>query len=87
MEKGVGFLTVRDMIVQFPQLFAISLKRDEFLKLFKEIDSDRDGIVKYKEFEDFFNKDYMQTLKNIEKEKEKIGIQFEIFDHLMKVLN
>jgi Ca2+-binding EF-hand superfamily protein len=87
MEKGVGFLTVRDMIVQFPQLFAISLKRDEFLKLFKEIDSDRDGIVKYKEFEDFFNKDYMQALKNIEKEKEKIGIQFEIFDHLMKVLN
>jgi Ca2+-binding EF-hand superfamily protein len=74
MEKGVGFLTLRDMIVQFPQLFAISLKRDEFLKLFKEIDSDRDGIVKYKEFEDFFNKDYMQTLKNIEKEKEKIGI-------------
>ena len=41
-----------------PQLFGISLKRDEFLKLFKEIDSDKDGLVKYKEFEDFYTRDY-----------------------------
>lgn len=47
MDKGVGFLTVKDIIAQMPALFGISLKRDEFLKLFKEIDSDKDGIVKY----------------------------------------
>jgi len=39
------------------------------LKLFKEIDRDRDGIVKYKEFEQFYNEDYDQRLKDIEKEK------------------
>ena len=58
MEKGVGFLTVKDIIAQMPPLFGISLKRDEFLKLFKEIDTDKDGLVKYKEFEEFYNKDY-----------------------------
>ena len=86
MDKGIGFLTVKDIQTQMPILFGISIKRDEFLRLFKEIDTDKDGIVKYKEFEDFYNKDYDMTLKNIEKEKEKISIQYEIFDHLMKVL-
>jgi Ca2+-binding EF-hand superfamily protein len=86
MDKGVGFLTVKDIISQMPSLFGISLKRDEFLKLFKEMDSDKDGLVKYREFEDFFNKDYELSLKNIQKEQEKVSIQNEIFDHLMKVL-
>ena len=65
MDKGVGFLTVKDIIGQMPSLFGISLKREEFLKLFKEIDSDKDGLVKYQEFEEFYNKDYDVTLKNI----------------------
>jgi DNA-directed RNA polymerase specialized sigma54-like protein len=43
--------------------------------------------VKYKEFEEFYNKDYIQVMKSIEKEKEKINVQYEIFDHLIKVLN
>jgi Ca2+-binding EF-hand superfamily protein len=87
MNKGVGFLTVQDMQSQMPGLFGVSLKREDFLRLFKEIDSDKDGLVKYKELEEFFKKDYNVTLKNIEEEKHKINTQFEIFDHLMKVLN
>ncbi len=43
--------------------------------------------MKYKEFEEFYNKDYIQVMKSIEKEKEKINVQYEIFDHLIKVLN
>lgn len=68
MDKGVGFLTVKDIIAQMPSLFGISLKREEFLKLFKEMDSDKDGIVKYKEFEEFYNHDYELSLRNIQKE-------------------
>ena len=66
--------------------FDITLKRDELTRLFKEIDADRDGLVKYKEFEAFYQKDYGKRMKEIEKEKDKVNIQFEIFDHLMKVL-
>ncbi len=88
MDKGgVGFLTVNDMQVMMPQIYGVSLKREDFLKLFKEIDSDKDGLVKYKEFEEFYQKDYNLTLKMIEKEKEKMNVQYEIFEHLMKVLN
>lgn len=86
MDKGVGFMTVKDIQTYMPALYGISLKREEFLRLFKEMDTDKDGLVKYKEFEDFYNKDYEAGLKNIEKEKEKISVQFEIFDHLIKVL-
>jgi Ca2+-binding EF-hand superfamily protein len=86
MEKGVGFLTVKDIISQMPANFGISLKREDFLRLFKEIDSDKDGLVRLKEFEDFYHRDYLMILKNIEKEKEQMSIQFEVFDHLMKVL-
>ena len=87
MDRGVGFLTVRDMQTMMPQIYGVSLKREDFLRLFKEIDSDKDGIVKYSEFEDFYNRDYKQVMKTIEKEKEKMNVQYEIFDHLIKVLN
>ena len=39
-------------------------------KLFKEIDQDRDGLVKYKEFEEFLFKDYDKNQKDIEKQKD-----------------
>jgi hypothetical protein len=39
------------------------------------------------ELEGFFNKNYEVTLQNIEHEREKINIQYEIFDHMMRVLN
>ena len=87
MNKGIGFLTLQDMQTQMPNLFGVSLKREEFLKLFKEIDQDKDGLVKYVELEGFFNKDYEITLMNIEHEREKINTQYEIFDHMMRVLN
>lgn len=74
MDKGVGFMTVKDIQTYMPALYGISLKREEFLRLFKEMDTDKDGLVKYKEFEDFYNKDYEAGLKNIEKEKEKISV-------------
>jgi Ca2+-binding EF-hand superfamily protein len=86
MDKGVGFLSLKDILSKMPSLFGISLKREEFLKLFKEIDSDKDGLIKYKEFEEFYNKDYDAIIKNIERDKERFNIQLEIFDHLMKVL-
>jgi hypothetical protein len=38
MNRGVGFLTLQDMQSQMPNLFGVSLKREDFLKLFKEID-------------------------------------------------
>jgi Ca2+-binding EF-hand superfamily protein len=87
MNRGVGFLTLNDMQTQMPNMFGVSLKRGDFLKLFKEIDQDKDGLIKYLELEKFFQKDYEFTLKNIEMEKEKINIQYEIFDHVMRVLN
>ena len=86
MDKGIGFLNIKDIIGSMPSLFGISVKREEFLRLFKEIDTDKDGIIRYKEFEEFYNKDYEQSLKTIEKQKDKINIQYEIFDHLIKVL-
>ena len=56
-----------------PRQFDITLKRDEILRLFKEIDRDRDGLVKYKEFEQFYNEDYEKRLKEIEKEKDAVN--------------
>lgn len=47
---------------------------DEFLRLFKEIDSDKDGLIKYKELEDFYNKDYDSELRDIHKQKERVGV-------------
>lgn len=70
MDKGIGFLTLKDFQNSLPTLFDITLKRDEVLKLFKEIDKDKDGLVKYKEFEEFFNQDYDVRLKEIEKERQ-----------------
>lgn len=68
MDKGVGFLTVKDIIGQMPSHFGISLKREEFLRLFREMDTDKDGLVKYQEFEEFYTRDYEVTIKNIQRE-------------------
>lgn len=87
MDKGVGLLTIKDVIGSMPALFGISVNREDFLKLFKEMDTDKDGIIKYSEFEVYFNKDYDKELRLIDKEREQVNVQFEIFDHLIKVLN
>jgi hypothetical protein len=57
------------------------------LRLFKEIDVDRDGLVKFKEFENYYNFDYEKKMADIEREKEKVNVQYEIFDHMIKVLS
>ncbi len=57
------------------------------MRLFKEVDKDKDGIVKYKEFEQYYNQNYDERVKEIEREKNAMNMQYEIFDHLMKVLS
>lgn len=59
---------MKDIIGQMPSHFGISLKREEFLRLFKEMDTDKDGLVKYQEFEEFYTRDYEVTIKNIQRE-------------------
>ncbi len=77
---------MKDFSVGLSRHFNITLKRDELTRLFKEIDVDRDGLVKYNEFDVFYNKDYDKKMKDIEKEKDRANVQFEIFDHVIKVL-
>ena len=50
------------------------------------MDKDKDGIVNFKEFEQFYNEDFDSRVKDIEKEKAAVNMQYEIFDHLIKVL-
>lgn len=57
------------------------------MRLFKEIDVDRDGLVKFKEFESYYNCDYEKKMADIEREKEQVNVQYEIFDHMIKVLS
>jgi|LauGreDrversion4_2_1035121.scaffolds.fasta_scaffold60584_3 Ca2+-binding EF-hand superfamily protein len=47
MDKGVGFLNIKDVISSMPPLFGVSVNREDFLLLFKEMDTDKDGIVRY----------------------------------------
>lgn len=46
----MGFLTFKDLQNGFSKIFDVSFKRNDLLEIFKEIDSDKDGIVKLKEF-------------------------------------
>lgn len=62
LDSGIGFLILKDFSEGLNKGFGITLKRDEVIKLFKEIDTDKDGLVKYKEFETFMNKNYDKAL-------------------------
>lgn len=86
LDSGNGFLTFKEFQKGLPEQFGITLKREDILKLFKEIDTDKDGLIKLHEFEVFYLKNYDDTLKEIEKEREALNIQFDIFEHLIKVL-
>jgi Ca2+-binding EF-hand superfamily protein len=79
-------LTLRDFHVNFSNFFDLSLKDDVIRNLFVEIDSDQNGILLFKELEDFYKKDYHQCIKALEIEKQQKNTQNEIFDHLIKVL-
>ena len=56
--KKVSMLTVKDFQSQLPIHFGLSLKREDVIKFFVAIDADHDGIMLYKEFEDFYNRNF-----------------------------
>jgi Ca2+-binding EF-hand superfamily protein len=51
-----------------------------------EIDSDGNGVVKYEEWDNFYREDYNKRVQDLETEKERMVTQYDIFDHLLKVL-
>jgi Ca2+-binding EF-hand superfamily protein len=63
-----GFLTLHDFHQSFARLFC-AINNDDIRALFNEIDSDGNGIIKYEEFETFYNENYVKKLGNIEKER------------------
>ena len=81
-----GFLTLRDFHLSFSRLFDLAVKDDKIRALFNEIDGDGDGIVKFAEFEAFYDENYVKRLAELEREREMKNTQNEIFDHLIKVL-
>lgn len=83
---NIGFLSLRDFHISFSRLFDLAIKNDEIRALFNEIDTDENGIVKYAEFEKFYEQNYVKRLADVGKEREMKNTQNEIFDHLMKVL-
>jgi len=66
--------------------FGLSLKRQDVLLFFSTVDEDRDGILMYKEFEDFYQHDYEKDIKELETKRESVDIQVYVFEHLTKVL-
>jgi Ca2+-binding EF-hand superfamily protein len=81
-----GYLSLRDFHLNFSNFFDLSLREDEIRTLFQEIDTDHSGILHYEEFENFYNKNYREVLKQLEVEREQKNTQNEIFDHIIKVL-
>lgn len=81
-----GYLTLRDFHLNFSNFFDLSLKEDEIRTLFLEIDTDHSGVLHYEEFENFYNKNYREVLKQLDLEREQKNTQNEIFDHIIKVL-
>ena len=84
--KNHGYLTLRDFQINLSKHFNLSLKASEVRSLFQEIDSDENGLIKFKELDDFYTSDYSKKVKNVQKERQDKFAQNEIFDHLMKVL-
>jgi len=62
--------------------FGLSLKRQDVLLFFSTVDEDRDGILMYKEFEDFYQHDYEKDIKELETKRESVDIQVYVFEHL-----
>ena len=54
--------------------------------LFLEIDKDGDGIVRFAEFNQFYQEDYERRIAELELEKERMVTHNDIFDHLLKML-
>jgi Ca2+-binding EF-hand superfamily protein len=66
LDTGVGFLTLQDFHAGLSQHFDLTLKQAEIAALFREVDRDEDGIVKYEEFDYFYREDYQKRVKALE---------------------
>lgn len=66
LDTGVGFLTLQDFHAGLSQHFDLTLKQAEIAALFREVDRDEDGIVKYEEFDYFYREDYKKRVKALE---------------------
>jgi Ca2+-binding EF-hand superfamily protein len=60
--KKLGFLSIKDLQLVLPNEYNIVLSSEKIVYLFKQMDQDEDGLVKYEEFMNFFNKDYEAEL-------------------------
>lgn len=82
----VGFLTLSDFQIGLSKYFGITLRQDEVVQLFLEIDRDSNGLVQFQEWDMFYRMDFGQRVQELENEKERMVTQYDIFDHLLKVL-
>jgi Ca2+-binding EF-hand superfamily protein len=81
-----GYLVLRDFHINFSNFFDLSLRNHEVRNLFQEIDTDHNGILLFAELENFFKKDYVKEMKELEIQREQTNTQNEIFDHMIKIL-
>lgn len=84
--NNYGYLTEREFHANFSNIFKFVMKTQELRALFREIDADNSGLIKFKELEKFYNTNYIQKLAQVERERRQRNTQNEIFDHLIKVL-
>lgn len=84
--NNYGYLTEREFHSNFSNIFKFVLKTQELRALFREIDQDRSGLIKFNELEKFYSTNYVQKLAQVERERRQRNTQNEIFDHLIKVL-
>jgi hypothetical protein len=64
--EEIGFLTLHNFQVGFNTLFGISLKQNELISLYKEIDKDEDNIISVTEWEQFYRMDFNDRVKELE---------------------
>lgn len=60
--NNYGYLTEREFHANFSNIFKFVMKTQELRALFREIDADNSGLIKFKELEKFYNTNYIQKL-------------------------
>ena len=86
LDSGVGFLTLHDFQAGLSTHFDLTLRQHEVNALFREVDAEGNGHVKYAAFDAFYRLDFHKRVEELEMEKERMVTQYDIFDHLLKVL-
>ena len=66
--------------------FDLTLRHNELITLFLDIDTDGNGIVKYAEFSEFYRTDYDKRVRELEEEKKLMVTHYDVFNHLLKIL-